>query len=141
MTQEDDELKKLEEELKNLEDKSDYESPPSQDKDTLYKFFREILNLQKTTRVGKLDKNELGGTKLGVRHYMDIAAYARAEGLNIVSDYLVNKSQILTETSMSKDGFWAQLFVTQIKKEQKLKEPSKESKKWWERKQKDEESE
>jgi len=35
---------------------------------------------------------------------------------------------------MSKKGFWSQLFVTQIRKEAKLKDKSTEKKKWFTKK-------
>lgn len=131
----DDEIKQLEDELKKLEDKdTSYGSPSAAQKDSLYKFCRDILKIKDTTRIGNLTAQELGLSKLGVRHYQEIAAYAGAEGLDIVEKYLMNKSQIITATSMSRKGFWAQLFFTNIKAEKKLKEPTKEKKKWFSRK-------
>jgi len=119
----DDEIQKLEEELKELEDKgtASSDSPKSKDKDNQYKFFRDILTLRDTTRVGNLQNMEMGAMKLGVRHYQEIANYAQMEGLHKVYDYLMVKSQIVTATSMSKKGFWSELFMTQIKREKKDK--------------------
>ena len=128
------EIEQLEEELKKLESKdTSYGSPKPSEKDSQFKFFRDILRIEDTTRVGNLSAQELGLTKLGVRHYQEIAAYANAEGLNIVSDYLNLKSQIISSTSMSKKGFWAELFVTMIKREKKDK-PKEEKKKWFAKK-------
>ena len=135
-----DEIKELEEELKKLEDKdTSYGSPKAPEKDSQFKFFRDILRIKDTTRIGNLTAQELGLSKLGVRHYQELALYAEAEGLKVVSKYFTDKSQILTATSMSKKGFWAQLFVTSIKKEQKDK--PKEVKKKWFSKDKSEEGE
>jgi len=123
----DEQIKELEEELKKLEEKdTSYGSPKPIDKDSLYKFCRDILRFPDTTRIGNLTNQELGLAKLGVRHYQEISAYAKAEGLDIVAKYLMNKSQIVTATSMSRKGFWAELFFTTIKKEKKAKEPKKE---------------
>lgn len=126
----DDEIKKLEEELKEMEEKGNLssDSPKSKDKDNQYKFFRDILTLNDTTRVGNLQNMEMGAMKLGVRHYQEIATYAKMEGLSKVHDYLMVKSQIVTATSMSKKGFWSELFMTQIKREKKDK-PKDEKKK------------
>lgn len=130
MTEEvtDEEIEKLEEELKQLEDKDT--APKSAQKDSLFRFFREILTTKDTSRIGDLTAQELGLTKLGIRHYQEIAAYANVEGLDKVSDYLTKKSQIISATSMSKNGFWPQLFVTQIRQEKKEK-PKEEKKKGW----------
>lgn len=137
----DEEIEKLEEELKKLEDKdTGYGSPSAAQKESLYKFCRDILKVKDTTRIANLTPQELGLNKLGVRHYQEIAAYAEIEGLDIVQDYLMNKSQIITATSMSKKGFWAQLFFTNIKKEGKVRDKSPEKKRWFSSK-KPEESE
>ena len=134
------EIAKLEEELKKLEDKdSGFGSPSTAQKDSLYKFCRDILKIEDTTRIGNLTNAELGITKLGVRHYQEIAAYAEAEGLDIVGKYLMNKSQIITSTSMSRKGFWAQLFFTNIKQEKKVKEPVNVKKSWFGKKQEESE--
>ena len=126
----DEELKELEEELKKLEDKdSGYGSPKSSEKDSQFKFFRDILKNKDTTRIGNLTAQELGVTKLGIRSYQEIAAYAKVEGWDTVADYLMTKSQIVSATSMSKKGFWSELFVTMIKREKKDK--PKEAKKGW----------
>lgn len=118
----DDEIKQLEKELDDLESKDSYGSPKPPEKDNLFKFFREILKAPDTTRIGNVNQTELGQMKIGVRHYQQLAKYAEVEGLDIVSKYLMDQSQIITATSMSKKGFWSELFVTQIKKEKKDKE-------------------
>ncbi len=133
MTEEvsDAEIKQLEEELKKLEDKdTSYGSPTAAQKESLFKFFNKILTLKDTTRIGNMTAKEIGLGRLSVRGNKSIALYAEAEGLGIVSDYFSNQSNILTETSMSKKGFWAQLFVTNIKKEHKVRDKTPE-KKWF----------
>jgi len=108
----DDEIKELME--------GDYGYPKAPEKDNLYKFFREVLKSQKSHKVANFSEAEMGVMKLPVRGYMEIAAYARAEGLSEVAKYLDEKAEILAATSMGRKGFWAQLLVTQIKKEQKV---------------------
>lgn len=133
-TDSEEELKKLEEELKQLESSSSsegYGSPKQPDKDSVFKFFREILYLKDSKKVGNLKKEELGLTRLGIRHYLDIANYAEHQGLAGFSDYLRAKSEIIAATSMSKDGFLSKLFVTQIKKEQKSEKQPEKKKSWF----------
>ena len=128
----DEEIEQLEEELKKLESKdSSYGSPSASQKDNLFRFFRTILNTPDTTRIGNLKPEELGLSRLGVRHYQELANYAKVEGLDIVKDYFMDRSNIVSSTSMSKKGFWSQLFVTQIKREQKEKPKEQEKKKWF----------
>jgi len=123
-------LEKLEAELNKLDS---YGSPEPEKKENIFKFFREILTQKDTTRIGNLNSAELGITRLGARHYLESALYAEAEGLDTVAAYLRNKSGIITSTSMSRKGFWPKLFVTQIKKEQKIV-PKEEKKGWFSKK-------
>ncbi len=127
-----DEIKELEEELKKLEDKdTSYGSPKAPEKDSLFKFFNKILTIKDTMRIGNLTAPEIGLGRLSVRGNKSIALYAKAENLNTVAEYFNDLSNILTESSMSKKGFWSQLFVTQIKAEKKIKDKTSEKKKWF----------
>jgi len=131
----DEEIKQLEEELKKLESKDpSYGSPSAAVKESLFKFFNKILTIKDTTRIGNLTAPEIGLGRLSVRGNKSIALYAKAEGLDIVANYFTDLSNILTESSMSKKGFWSKLFVTNIKKEQKVKEKSPEKKRWFSKK-------
>jgi len=121
----------LEAELTKLEGDSSstsYGSPSPAPKENQFKFFKELLSENdplKVSKVSNLNTEELGRLSHSVRRYLDVAAYAEAEGLSTVSDYLENKAKIISATAMGKKGFFAQLCVTQIKKEQKItpKEP------------------
>lgn len=136
---EDDEIAKLEEELKKLDDlTSSSTTPTSPFKDNVFKFFREILGSKDSRKTGNLKESELGLTRLGVRHYLNLANYADKEGLDQVADYLNNKAEVTSSTSMSRNGFLAQLFVTQIKKEQKLEKKPEKKKKWFTKGEEDE---
>ena len=126
----DQEMEKLREELAQIESMDTsgsttgyggYPTPPS--KDSIFKFFREILQSKDSRKTGNLKEAELGQARLGVRHYLQVAQFAESEGLSDVSDYLKKEAEIVLSTSLSRKGFLPQIFVTQIKKEQKLKEP------------------
>ena len=127
------ELEELEAELEKLEaleetGKSGYGSPTPEKKDNMFKFFREVLNLKESWKVGNLKDEEIGKSQLGVRSYLELAAYAEAENQDLISKYFIKKADIVAAPTMGRKGFMAQLFVTQIKKEQKLKEPSQKKK-------------
>jgi len=121
----DNEIQKIEEEIKKLEgsDQS-YGSPQAPYKDSIFKFFREVLSSVDSRKTGNLKDEELGKSKIGVRHLLEVSNYARTEKLDRVADYLEYKAQNILATSDSRKGFLAQLFVTQIKKEQKVKDTS-----------------
>lgn len=144
----DDELEKLKAEAEalgidtdDLETLSgDYGSPKPDKKDNIFRFFREVLKFPESWKVGNLLNSEIGQSRLTVRSYLEIARYAEQEGLDIVSQYFVDRADIVSSTSMGRKGFLAQLFVTQIKKEQKLKEPRKEKKGWFKKSEEEEEN-
>ena len=88
------------------------------------------MRLEDSSKVANLNNDELGKSKLSTRAYLEIGDYARRENWDKVAKYLEMKAEITAKTSMGRKGFLAQLFVTQIKKEQKIK-PSREPKKRW----------
>ena len=98
-----------------------YPKPPS--KESQFKFFKEIIDREDSSKVANLDTSELGNLKLSVRSLLDLANYMKAENLGVVEKYFKDKAEIILSTSDSKKGFLAQLFVTQIKKDQKMKTP------------------
>lgn len=126
MTEEQDINEQLDEELNKLlgESKNDYGSPAPIKKDTILKFFREIIHSVDSTKVANVDKLELNR----VRTLLKTANYAKVHHLETICHYLEDKAQIILATSMSKQGFLAQLFVTQIKKEQKIDKPTPQKK-------------
>ena len=120
------ELAELEAQAAELEaltgDKS-YGYPKPTSKESQFKFFKEIIDREDSSKVANLDTAELGNMKLSVRSNLDIANYLESEKLNDVADYFKKKAEITLATSDSKKGFLAQLFVTQIKKDQKMMTP------------------
>jgi len=127
------ELEALEEELERLEsvegtEKSSYGSPSPEKKDNMFKFFREVLNLKESWKVGNLKDEEIGKSRLGVRAYLELARYAKAEELDLISEYFTDKADIVAAPTLGRKGFFLQTAVTQIKKEQKLKESSQKKK-------------
>lgn len=121
---EDLEIEQLEQLAESL-GSSDYGSPKQKNKDSTLKFFRELILSKDSRKFANLQKDEIGRVALSVRSYLDIARYAEAEGLEEVSDYLKASAEDILATSLSFKGFLAKLFVTEIKKEQKVKEEPK----------------
>lgn len=135
MGKSEDDLAQLEAELKELEGmskgSSDYGSPKPEEKENMFKFFKEILNLPASWKVGNLKDEEIGKIELTVRSNLSLAQYARAEGLDLVSDYFENEADIVAAPTMGRKGFMAQLFVTQIRREQKMSAPQPQKRSWF----------
>jgi hypothetical protein len=124
-TNEEAEIEKLNQQIAEFEAASqekeeEYGYPISPGKDNQYKFFKHIIDMKDSSKIGNINETELGNLKLSVRHYQDIALYAEAEKLDKVAKYLRDKAEIILATSTSKKGKLIELFVTQIKKEQKI---------------------
>lgn len=108
-----------------------YGSPDAPVKDSTLKFFRELINGKDTTKFSNLQKEELGKVRLSVRNQKRIERFAREVGLSTVANYYQGTAEDVMATSLGLKGFMAQLFVTQIKKEQKLKEMPKKKEGWF----------
>lgn len=102
----------------NLEDL--YNAPQEPKKDTALQLFRDILKSDDSIKTGNLDpKTELGVVKVGLRDFQNMAIFAESQGLDVFADYLRAEGEILAASSMSKNGFFTELLVTNIKKETK----------------------
>lgn len=120
----DNELAELEAELEKIEEGGGYGSPTPKKKDSTLVLFRELISATDSKKFGFLTSEELGKSKMSVRDQLDIANYFEGEGLEGLGEYFKKKAEITFASSMSKKGWFGNLIVTQIKKEQKVKEPS-----------------
>lgn len=128
-----DELIALEEELREelAEQEQDlsekYGSPDPEKKESMFKFFKEMLGFKDTWKVGNLKDVEIGQSKLSVRSYLELSLYTKIENMDVVSNYFEDKARMIAATSMGRDGFFPQIAVTNIKKNQSMKNKSKSS--------------
>jgi hypothetical protein len=121
-----------EEEIQLLDDS--FYRPEPISKDSIFKFFRQILSSDDSTKTSNLTNEEIGRLLLSVRSYKELGVMCKSMGnWDKVADYMNQKAEIISSTSMGRKGFLAQLFVTQIKKEQKLQAPV-EKKGWFAKK-------
>lgn len=120
------ELSKIEEQQEDHEGTESYGSPSPEKKDSTLIFFRELIKSNDTKKFGNLKPEELHA----VRTNIQIAHFAESQNLDSrFVNYFNMKAENTLATSLSKTGFFAQLFVTDIKKEQKIKPVSDYAKK------------
>jgi len=117
----------LEDELKKIESggstsDSGFSSPSPEKKDSTLVLFRELISAVDSRKFGNLENKELGTAAMSVRDQLDIANYLEAEGLDKLSNYFEKKAEIIFATSLSKRGKLIDNIITQIKKEQKVKD-------------------
>jgi hypothetical protein len=78
----------------------------------IYGLFKDTLNLQDSTKVSNLSTEELGIWNLSLRDCKRIALISSTFGHSGVADFFDKQSKIITDTAMSKKGWFTELFVT-----------------------------
>jgi len=78
----------------------------------IYGLFKEVLAKKDSKKVSNLDKIELGNWNLSVRDCERIALIAETFHHNGVANFFRNQSRIITDTAMSKSGWFTELFIT-----------------------------
>ena len=123
------------------EDYVEDNSPTYTKPEDLYSLFWKVIETKDSSKVGNLDKNELGLLDISVRDCQYIANVASMLGHKGFSKWMNAQAQITLKTSASKKGWLTELFVTSKRyasKERKntFAEPTSEPKKtsFWNRK-------
>ena len=132
----DEELQELTEELAELEaaagsNKLNFGTPDAKKQEGMFKFFKEILHLPESWKVGNLKDEEIGKPTLSIRANLELAAYLKEEGWDKVADFFTTQADIVAAPTMGRKGFMAQLFVTQIRKDHKVASPTAKKKRWF----------
>lgn len=81
----------------------------------LYGLFKDVSRQPDTKRVSNLTKEELGIWNLSVRDCERIALIAETFHHDGVAKFFRNQSRIVTDTAMSKMGWFTELFITSKK--------------------------
>ena len=107
-----------------------YGYPKPEEKASIYSFFKKVIVMPDTTRTANLKEEELGIVKIPVRTLLNLSLYSKEMGLSGLGNYFFKESQVLTNSSLSRDGFLDKLAVTTTKiLESKSKKPR--TKKGW----------
>jgi len=81
----------------------------------IYSLFNTVLNKPDSTKVSNLNKTELGELGISVREGMRIALLARTFHHPIFARFFEKQAGIISDSSMSKEGWFTELFVTSKK--------------------------
>jgi hypothetical protein len=81
-------------------------------KDSIIRFFRDILGLKDDTKVSNLSTTDLHNVRL----WKNTACYLEEEGCEEIADYFNAMAENILSTAMSKDGFFLNTAVTQVRK-------------------------
>lgn len=94
------------------EDYSEDNSPTYTKAEDLYSLFWKTIKITDSSKVGNLDKKELGMLDISVRDLQYIADTATILGEDAFAKWLTEQAQIILRTSASKNGWLTELFVT-----------------------------
>jgi hypothetical protein len=94
------------------EDYSEDNSPTYTKPDDLYSLFWKVIDIEDSSKVGNLDKQELGMLDISVRDCQYIAKVAELLGHEGFAKWMKEQAQIVLRTSASKKGWLPELFVT-----------------------------
>jgi hypothetical protein len=89
--------------------------PQHKKPDSLFSLFKRVWNTQDSTKVANLNKTELGDLGISVRDCQRIALLSNVLHHSKFATYFLDQAETTLSTSMSKDGWFVELFVTSKK--------------------------
>jgi len=109
--------------------------PVAKKQESLFALFKDVWRTIDSSKVGYLDKEELGDLGISVRDSQRIALLSNLLHHTKFARYFDNTGEITLATSMSKKGWFVELFVTSKKFAQKgMQQPphsgAKKKQKW-----------
>ena len=119
-----------------LQDQQDM-YPPEGGLGGIYALFGQVISQDDTKRIANLSKEEMGVLPFTVRGSLWVAKLGLSFGHKIFGDFFAHQASIISETSLSKDGFLIQTFVTskkhtsnEHKEQSRVEDPEAKKKKW-----------
>lgn len=97
--------------------------PGQPERDSIFTFFAKVLGLSDSSKVGNLDRRELGMLDLSVRNCEYLANLGAQLHNKAYSNFFMGKAEITLATSMSKKGWLPELVVSQKKFSQRTVQP------------------
>lgn len=97
--------------------------PDPSPRESIFTFFRHILGIRDSSKVGNLDRRELGMLDLSVRNSEHLAKLGTMLHNKSYNTFFMNKAEITLATSMSKKGWLPELVVSQKKFSQRTVQP------------------
>lgn len=85
---------------------------PEPDLGGIFGLFGKVMSQKDTTRICNLSKEEMGVLHFTVRGSLYVARLSYIMGHKIFGDFFITQAEILQETSLSKDGFLINTFIS-----------------------------
>jgi len=103
------------EEQRDSWDESMGNYPSARKPESLFSLFRDVWRTSDSTKVANLNKTEIGDLGMSVRDCQNLSKFSRFLGHKGVSKYFNTMSEITLSTSMSRNGWFPELFVSSKK--------------------------
>lgn len=129
------------EEKQVLQEYLGYGAPIPEEKHNAHSFINKVASEDDTTKVGNLTQEEVGEPKLPLRTLKELALISdKIIGNDDFKKYFLEKGEILTATSLSKDAKLITLAVIQKRQIEDVTKSTKKNKGWFKKKNEPEES-
>lgn len=107
----------------------------SEGKHSVHNFLNNVAKTKDTTKVGYLKEEEIGTPRLPTRTYKELAIFSdEIADEREWRDYFNKMSEVLTSTSLSKDGFLIKAAITTKKELADVSPQRKENRGWFKKK-------
>lgn len=106
--------------------------PKEEEKQSIFSFFKRVITMPETTRTSNLKEEEMGMAKIPLRTYLELSLFCKETGLTGLGNYFKKEGSIVTDPTLSREGFLDKLVVTQKKlSEIKAREFTDKQKRSW----------
>lgn len=105
----------LDEQREKWDDEMGGNYPQASKSPSLFSLFKDVWRTPDSSKVANLDKTEIGDLGISVRDCQEIATLANLLGHKKFSVYFMDMAEITSATSMSKKGWFVEMFVTSKK--------------------------
>lgn len=89
--------------------------PSVKEDSNIYNLFWKVLKRKDSTKVANLKKEEIGNLNITVRDSQKLGMLGHLLGHETFGDFFFNIGEITNSTSMARDGWFTELFVSQKK--------------------------
>lgn len=109
-----------------------YNSPTPDEKHTVHSFLHKVATSKDTLKTGNLTQEEVGNVRLPVRSVKEFELMAKELCKDdMMKRYFAEEAEIITASSLSKDGFLVRQSTLQRKELSDNRQPRKQNKGWF----------
>lgn len=105
--------------------------PTQRGESNIYNLFWKVNKAKSSTKVGNLKKDELGMLNISVRDAQKLGTLGHIFHHPLFGDFFFGLAEITSSTSMARDGWFAELFVSQKKFTTRARKSSSQVNKGW----------